>query len=283
MKKCIHRIIFFISALILIAACSGNATPDKRGKEKPKSESRQQYDKFRIMEYCDTFPMDTFNRESPAMTIEISLPILDSDDERAKRINHYICCASLGCEPDNTIEDNINSYIEQCKADYYSNHSHYLNEKGINHSAAWLNYSYRINGKIIESRKGTICCEVDIITYQGGAHGTEDKVYITLDSASGYTFGLDDIFAEETTHTLVERLTTSLARQLGVGTLEEIHSKGYLTDIDLWPTTNIHLTDDSIYFHYCSYEIAPYALGSTTIALGYDQVKDIMLPTEKNN
>ena len=44
----------------------------------------------------------------------------------------------------------------------------------------------------------------------------------------------------------------------------------------MWATENIHITDDSIYFHYDRYEIAPYALGSTTLALGLDEIKDIM-------
>lgn len=265
-----------------MTACnSNNSTNSSTEKDNTSNPLVAIVDTFEIIEYCDTFPIDTFDNNSPAMTINISLPILKGNSERAKRINHYIGCGTVGIdqeetEPDNTIEQKILKYVEHCKADYYSNHSQYLNEKGINHSAAWLNYSYHIEGNIIDSKKGTICCEANIITYQGGAHGIENKVYINVDSINCNPYSLTEVFSEEGYTNLSERLTAVLARQLGVTTLEEINEKGYLTDIDMWPTQNFHITDDSIYFHYCPYEIAPYALGSTTIAVGLDELKDLM-------
>ena len=263
-----------IAATTLIAACtesktSGNATSNEEAKTCVA-------DTFTMFEYSDTFALDTIGNGSPEMTIRISLPVLKESSERARKINHYICCATVECEPGNSIEQNIGNFVERCKAEYYALHSDYLDEKGINPSSPRFYHSYQIDGKMIESKKGTLCFEMDRIIYEGGAHGMEYKSYVNVDEATGNCIGKYDIIAEDADIVLCERLTATLARQLGVTTLEEIQEKGYLVGIEMWATENFHITDDSIYFHYDSYEIAPYALGSTTLALGLDEVKDIM-------
>lgn len=263
-----------IAATTLIAAC----TESKTSGNVPSNEEAKicVADTFTMFEYSDTFALDTIGNGSPEMTIRISLPVLKESSERARNINHYICCATVECEPGNSIEQNIGNFVEQCKAEYYALHSDYLDVKGINPSSPRFYHSYQIDGKMIGSKKGTLCCQANIITYLGGAHGMERTSYINLDPTTGNCIGKSDIFAEGTDIVLCERLTATLARQLGVTTIEEIQEKGYLTDIDMWATENFHITDDSIYFHYDSYEIAPYALGSTTLAMGLDEIKDIM-------
>lgn len=271
MKSRLLSIIFCAAAIF--TACDGNKSNNTASINVEHSAAKEI---FGIYEYCDTFAIDTIGNESPVMTISISLPILKDSSERARKINHYICCASVECEPGNSIEQNIENFVERCKAEYYALRSDYLNEKGINPSSPRFYHSYQIKGKTIECRKGTICCEINTITYLGGAHGMESTTYTNFDEATGNCIGKYDLIAEGADIVLCERLTAALARQLGVTTLEEIQEKGYLTDIDMWATENFRLTDDSIYFHYDRYEIAPYALGSTTLALGLDEIKDIM-------
>ena len=271
MKSRLSSIIFCAAAIL--TACNGNNGNSTTSSNVEQSAAKET---FAIFEYSDTFALDTIGSGSPEMTIRISLPVLKDSSARARKINHYICCATVECEPGNSIEQNIGNFVEQCKAEYYALHSDYLNEKGISPLSPRFYHSYRIEGKMIGSKKGTLCCQANIITYLGGAHGMERTSYINLDPTTGNCIGKSDIFAEGTDLVLCERLTATLARQLGVSTLEEIQAKGYLTDIDMWATENFHITDDSIYFHYDRYEIAPYALGSTTLALGLDEIKDIM-------
>ena len=271
MKSRLLSIIFCAAAIL--TACDGNKGGNTASSNVEHSAAK---DTFGIYEYCDTFAIDTIGSGSPVMTISISLPVLKESSERARKINHYICCTSVECEPGNSIEQNIENFVERCKAEYYALRSDYLDEKGINPSSPRFYHSYQIDGKMIESKKGTLCFEMDRIIYEGGAHGMEYKSYVNVDEATGNCIGKYDIIAEDADIALCERLTATLARQLGVTTLEEIQEKGYLTDIEMWATENFHITDDSIYFHYDSYEIAPYALGSTTLALGLDEIKDIM-------
>ena len=271
MKSRLLSIIFCAAAIL--TACDGNKGGNTASSNVEHSAAK---DTFGIYEYCDTFAIDTIGSGSPVMTISISLPVLKESSERARKINHYICCTSVECEPGNSIEQNIENFVERCKAEYYALRSDYLNEKGISPSSPRFYHSYQIEGKTIECRKGTICCEINTITYLGGAHGMESTTYTNFDEATGNCIGKYDIIAEGADIVLCERLTAALARQLGVTTLEEIQEKGYLTNIDMWATENFHITDDSIYFHYDRYEIAPYALGSTTLALELDEIKDIM-------
>ncbi|MBQ5731230.1 MAG: DUF3298 domain-containing protein, partial [Bacteroidaceae bacterium] len=45
---------------------------------------------------------------------------------------------------------------------------------------------------------------------------------------------------------------------------------------ELYPTENFRLSPDSIIFVYNSYEIAPYSMGRTRIALGYNQIENLI-------
>ncbi|MBO4663061.1 MAG: DUF3298 domain-containing protein [Bacteroidaceae bacterium] len=48
----------------------------------------------------------------------------------------------------------------------------------------------------------------------------------------------------------------------------------------MYNSDNIKLGTDSISFFYNPYDIAPYALGSTTISFAYDELKGIIILNE---
>ena len=62
--------------------------------------------------------------------------------------------------------------------------------------------------------------------------------------------------------------------------IEDLQSYGYNVD-EIHPNDNFFLTDSSLVYVFGQYEIAPYALGETEIAINYDQLRDLLLDPER--
>ena len=232
-------------------------------------------DDAEYLEVCDRFPMDTLDGRSPALEISISLPCIAGNDSRSESMNREIRYSALDCDAESTLEA-IDRFISDRKSEYYGYRPNYLNEKGMNSSPSWLNFSYNIKGEMVESRGNTLCCRIYRRSYEGDVHGCESTFYLTFDNNNGRLLLLDDIFAEGYYETLCNLLAGAFAKKFGVGNFDEVRGLGYFEDMDIYPSNNFVLSEDSMLFHYNSSEIAPYALGETSVKLGYDELEKIM-------
>ena len=221
------------------------------------------------------FPLDSVGSNSPVMNVDIVLPVASGGTAIAHSINREIVYAALDCYAD-TPEDAVAMFVNSRLAEYNDNYPQYVNVKEIDGSHNRLNFNYDIKGRLVSDHGGRLCFRIDRITYEGGAHGLESTYYLTFDSRSGKLITLDDIFTDDYSGTLCDILVAALARKLGVEGIDEVKSLGYLYDMDMYPTSNFRLDNDSILFYYNSYEIAPYALGHTRIVIGYNELKDIL-------
>jgi len=84
---------------------------------------------------------------------------------------------------------------------------------------------------------------------------------------------LTDVFVEDYEEQVADILWQQLIKDIGAKNKEEAEEMGYGSLGDLMPTENFCLTNNGISFHYNIYEIAPYAMGATTITLPYKQLK----------
>ena len=58
--------------------------------------------------------------------------------------------------------------------------------------------------------------------------------------------------------------------------MNELKDAGYLYSMDIFPSENFILNDETITFVYNPYEIAPYALGSIELIITYSEVSQIL-------
>ena len=279
MKRCLHIAIYFTAMLFL--ACCGNSENNSHNATAENGSDREStataVDCFTVYNTSVAFPIDTINRRtSPQLTIEISLPVACGESRRCELINNAISYAAFNIDTTD-IYKAAERFVEACKEEYYDMHPDYINEKGTNSYPAWFNFSYTINGKISHERNGVICCTMNNSEYTGGAHGMEYTIYLNIDSISGHELKLNDIFVDGCEEALCSHITTALMRKLKVQSISEVKEKGYLTMNDMFITDNFKLESDSIIFHYNRYEIAPYCMGNTRIALGYNEIKDLLI------
>lgn len=112
--------------------------------------------------------------------------------------------------------------------------------------------------------------------YGGGAHPTAVTSIMRFDTNTGNKIGLREFFTDTCTASLCDRLTQRLMENIGVPTLDSLHSLGYLDMLDMFVSENFLLRKDSVSFFYNQYDIAPYSKGTTTISFSYDELKDLI-------
>lgn len=274
MKKCVYLSIIFLVA-VLYAACTGRTAKQDVTTENGSADSAITKEGFARIDTAARFPIDTFNTESPALSLQLSLDtVIASNNSNATQINNTIIYAAFGHDGASVV-DAIDEFIETAKEEYYTMRADYINEKKMEHSAAWLNYSYSIKGTVHDIHNDITNYIIVNDTYTGGAHGLSTHTLLNIDSRTGREITLNDIFTENFETTLTERLTERLAKDAGATSIDELKEWGYTALSDMYPTENFMLGKDSIIFLYNPYEIAPYSLGHIKVALGYDEIKDI--------
>jgi hypothetical protein len=99
---------------------------------------------------------------------------------------------------------------------------------------------------------------------------------MNFDPATGRQLFLSDVFAPGYEHKLNEVLLKVLLEKTAAKDLNELHDKGFLYSMDMFPSENFVLGDDTITFIYNPYEIAPYAAGCTELTIAYTAIDDIL-------
>ena len=74
----------------------------------------------------------------------------------------------------------------------------------------------------------------------------------------------------------VSFLLEALEEKVGASNLKELHNRGYLYSMDMFPSENFILGDDAITFIYNPYEIAPYEKGCIELKIAYDAIDNIL-------
>ena len=270
MKKCAITSIIF--SLLILGACTGGTSNSTATSP---ADARHSKIEFASLDTTALYAIDTLDKASPRLEARISLPFATGGSAAAGNINASVIYAAFGLDsmaPSAAVATALTSAAN----DYLAQRPHYLNEKGMQHSPVWFNFLFNIKGSTGTGLKECINYTINSESYSGGPHGDYALIFMNFDPVSGHEIKLCDIFAPNFEEPLSATLIQALGRQLGATTPEQINEKGYFNIEELYPTENFLLTGDSIIFLYNPYEIAPYSTGETRIALGYNELQEIM-------
>ena len=106
---------------------------------------------------------------------------------------------------------------------------------------------------------------VNTYSYYGGAHGMTTVYYYNIDLKTGEELTEKNIYPDVDSQALAELLQAALLDQTGLSR-QELEERGYDFEA-LQPNENFYLSDDSVFYYFNAYEIAPYCEGGITIAL----------------
>ncbi len=213
---------------------------------------------------------------SPQCDFRINLKYAVPDDSINRIINNAIVYAAFEYEnltPQVAVDSFKNSYLNHYKEDIMPFYQEDVKKENV---SAWYDYEYTLNSKQIPALDSIWGYQLELISYEGGAHGNHAISYMNFSKVTGKQLQLEDVFVENYKEPLTVILLDALKDHLQVESIDELHKEGYLNWTDMYPSRNFLLSPDGVKFYYNAYEIAPYSAGPTELTIPYESLKSIL-------
>lgn len=215
---------------------------------------------------------------SPRCQVHLKLLQASADNgERAKLINETLMSRLLNKSGEHDLKAAADKFVEDYTANYKNSMLPLYNQdRADSTKKAWYEYHYVIEATTQQGTPTTMSYLATIDYYEGGAHGINQLITFNFDIATGKLMTLSDIFAPGFESQLNSALIKALKSKTGLNSLNELKDAGYLYSMDMFPSENFILNEETITFVYNPYEIAPYAMGSIELIITYSEVSQIL-------
>lgn len=223
------------------------------------------------------------DKSKPASHLDVKFTyITDGKDVRMKdSLNRLLTEKALG-EKYRLLP--ASEAVEQYATDYgktYCNdlESTYLDDvKDVEEEVVkgWYSYEESIESAIERYDKNLLVYRVNTYDYTGGPHGIYGSLYTNIDLHTLRVIQLKDLFRPGYEAELTTLICQQLMKDVEVDNMEELQELGYGYMEAITPTENFIIQKDGILFVYNIYEIAPYALGITSVLVPYDALKPLL-------
>ena len=214
---------------------------------------------------------------SPTCMVHLSIEeATEANGHRGELINATVMKRLLDRD-----ESSMKLAVEAFAEDYTRSYKEsmlplYNEDRADTTKRAWYQYHYIIETSTHKGSKGTMVYLATIDYYEGGAHGINQQITMNFETKTGRQLTLADIFAPGYEQPLKNVLLKALKTKTGCKTLKALHDKGYLFSMDMVPSENFILGEETITFIYNPYEIAPYAMGSTELIIPFSDVEHLL-------
>lgn len=265
MKK---NISILISSAFALTGCTGMTTPTQLSFDTLSVEKRV------------TLTTDT---NSPAYEMKINVKyVKEGSDDMRKSVNDAITAkifnlhnVDIKMAVDSFVNENTRTYLKDMRPLYMED------KRDIDRRPIY-EYAADIKTRTEDGREGVVTYFIDMYNFEGGAHGLTQLLTLNFDKATGKTLTLDDVMVPGYKVKLNELLQKALMDKADCKDINELHDKGYLFSMEMYPSSNFILGKDGITFIYNPYEIAPYALGRIELTISNSTLEPLLKKNENN-
>ena len=236
------------------------------------------------------FDSATFDKEvklsndegSPVCAVHLQLEYAtDKNGHKAEVINEIIQQRLLNMS-ELTVQQAADSFASIYTSSYVRNFLPLYNQdRADTTKRSWYEYHYVITSQTQPGGFGTTSYNAIIDYFEGGAHGVNQRMTMNFENKTGRLLELEDIFVPGFESQLNPILQKALSEKVGVTNLKELQDKGYLFSMEMFPSKNFLLSDETISFIYNPYEIASYDKGETELNIALSALKNILKPEYK--
>lgn len=260
-KLRIHYILPVIIGIILLFTASCNSSTNWSDIEFYKIEKIEQMKEEKTASSEDDAFANLLDTCDRTLDVEVNLQFLKSDNEEharvCKLINEQLVEIILKQSSKLSIDEAISNFIEEKKQEFRSEE---MASEMYDHLTGIAEYG----------KEGIINYYFTEDIFTGGAHPCTLCTYFCFDSETGEFLSIDKVFPSASSSGLANLLVEKLMKDEGAKSMDELHEMGFLEMMDMFVSTNFALREDSIEFYYNVYDIAPYAVGSTSIKISYE-------------
>lgn len=230
--------------------------------------------------YEEYYALEEGRTDSLYVSITLDYPVAVQNAEVLPVIQRSIKQELFGdAYQDMDIRQAIEAYTAMLKTEYRQNNLPVLAElvrEGNTNMDALLREEQIISSMVMGVHEGIMSYGVERYVFMGGAHGSNFRIFSNYDLRTGAMLHEWDLFkpgyAEPLTDLLLENM---VAQNEDLTLIEDLQEYGYNVD-EIHPNDNFFLTDSCLVYVFGQYEIGPYALGETEIAIGYDQLAALL-------
>ena len=244
---------------LLLSACSGGGSMEGVQVNKANESVVMKSTELKPLPADGEYAPDDEMMFDVSVSLDSLVPGSLADSAACAQINKYIVAKLLSQPSYLSVREAISGYIEAKK-------------KGFKDEEYLMTCYDHITGTADVGLEGILNYTFREDYYGGGAHPTQLVTIQRFDLSDGRPIGLWDVFADSCSNTLKNMLTQKLMDAEQVSTIEELREKGFLEMVDMFLPQNFWLDKDSISFFFNQYDIAPYAMGQTSLSFKYKEI-----------
>ena len=214
---------------------------------------------------------------SPRCNVSLKMAYAtEANGPRAEIINNILESTLLNTR-DVSMRKAITEFAEKYTNDYYHNILPIYNEdRNDTTKLAWFQFHYIISSETHPGKQGIMVYLATVDYYEGDEYGVNQLLTFNFSVKTGQQIKLENVFISGYEKKLNQVLLNALKAKVGVNTLGELKEKGYLTTVEMFPTENFTLEEETITFIYNPSEIAPRDMGSIELIIPYSDLGNIV-------
>lgn len=208
---------------------------------------------------------------TPCVTVQFTFPALhDGMTARVRdSIRAYINDLMFASLENGGSTLPFDTIVEELVQQYQS-----LQEEFPDYSLPW---SLERTMSVLSDTGGIVSLRFEESSFLGGAHGMEIVRLSSFDASLGTRLRLEQMFLPGFERALVTEVERAFRRVRQVPEGQTLADAGFWIEEGRFPLgTNFATRARDIVFYYNSYEIAPYALGSTEVHVGLDALGAVL-------
>lgn len=162
---------------------------------------------------------------------------------------------------------------QQAVQSFVDGYNEFVEEETTKHLTAWIR---EVESSVVlqTNRLLTICTRV--YEYAGGAHGHSVDVWSNYDLQEMQKIQITDLIDEAQLPQLTALAEQKFRKAEGLREDSPLDSDFFFNDGLFALNDNFGLTEKELIFYYNEYEIKPYAQGTTTVRIAYDELAEIL-------
>ena len=217
------------------------------------------------------------DENSPKCAVHLQITTAsEKNGHKAEVVNRIIQKRLLDME-ELTMQQAVDSFANTYTSTYLRNLLPLYNQDRADPAKrTWYEYHYVITSEAYQGSKNTMAFIAIIDYFEGGSHGMNMRNTMNFDVKTGRLLELNDIFVPGYEGQLTAVLQKALCEKVGAKNIRDLRDKGYLLKMQMYPTPNYILGDETITFVYNPSEIAPHTQGETELVIPLSNLTQIL-------
>lgn len=266
--------LFIAASLVLVGVCITSCI---------KKSVDIKFDKLESKERVYLFPVNDTTIPFSNVDIEFNYPKKFKNNEDLARLQQIFNGTFFNNESYDSLspKEALAKYLEDYTEEYRELGEQYKedmeNLEGEN-KPSWYWYELQKSNEILFEDENILSYSVQHSDYTGGAHGSLNMLYYTIDLNKLITVTQESIFKPNYYKPLTSIIIEKLMAKYNLDSPEKLMEEGFFDINEIAPNNNFWINDLGIHYVYNQYEIAPYSMGPIEVTIPYEDIKSIIIP-----